>query len=77
MSEATIYVSRGLGPAEGPRGSGIFDAQIYYAFSHILETLSLSFLTPSSTPIADKNRTLHHTSIILRYLYVITHFEKN
>ena len=40
-----------------------------YAFSHILETLLLSFLISSSTPKADKNRTLDCTSINLKYSY--------
>ena len=34
-----------------------------YAFSHILETIFLSFLTVSSTPKSDKNSTSHYTSI--------------
>ena len=34
-----------------------------YAFFHILETLFLSFLMPSSIPKIDKNRTLHSISI--------------
>ena len=45
-----------------------------YAFSHILETFFLWFLTPRLTPKNDKNRTLHCISINLRYLYVITYF---
>ena len=40
-------------PLKGPRNCGVFDAQIY-AFSHILETLSLSFLTSSPMPKAHK-----------------------
>ena len=63
------------GLLKGPGNSGVFDAQIY-EFSYILETL-FSFLTPSLTPKTDKNRTLHGTSINLRYLYIITHFAKN
>ena len=42
-----------------------------YAFSHILETLFLSFLTSISTPKVDKNRTLHCTSINLRHSYIL------
>ena len=66
----------GLGPAYGPQKAPGF-LMLKYAFFHILDTLFLSFLTPSSTPKTDKNRTLHCTSINLRYLYVITHFAKN
>ena len=42
-----------------------------YAFSHILETLFLQFLTPTSTPKVDKNRTLDCTSINLRHSYIL------
>ena len=42
-----------------------------YAFSHILQTLSLSFLTSISTPKVDKNRTLYCTSINLRHSYIL------
>ena len=42
-----------------------------YAFSHILETLFLSFLTSILTPKVDKNRTLHCTSINLRHSYIL------
>ena len=42
-----------------------------YAFSHILETLFLSFLTSISTPKVDKNRTLHGTSINLKHSYIL------
>ena len=42
-----------------------------YAFSHILETLFLSFLTSISTPKVDKNRALHCTSINLRHSYIL------
>ena len=38
-----------------------------YAFSHILETLFLLFLTSILTPKVDKNRALHFTSINLRH----------
>ena len=38
-----------------------------YAFSHILETLSLLFLTFILTPKVDKNRALDFTSINLRH----------
>ena len=40
-----------------------------YAFSHILETLFLSFLTSILTPNVDKNRALEFTSINLRHSY--------
>ena len=40
-----------------------------YAFSHILETLFLSFLTSILTPKVDKNRALELTSINLRHSY--------
>ena len=42
-----------------------------YAFSHILETLFLSFLTSILIPKADKNRTLEFTSINLRHSYIL------
>ena len=42
-----------------------------YAFSHILETLFLSFLTSILTPKVDKNRTLEFTSINLRHSYTL------
>ena len=42
-----------------------------YAFSHILETLFLSFLTSILTPKVDKNRTLEFTSIYLRHSYIL------
>ena len=38
-----------------------------YAFSHILETLFLLFLTSILTPKVDKNRALDLTSINLRH----------
>ena len=38
-----------------------------YAFSHILETLFLLFLTSLLTPKVDKNRALDFTSINLRH----------
>ena len=41
-----------------------------YAFSHILQTPFLSFLTDSSTPKTNKNSTLHCTSINLQILSV-------
>ena len=49
----------------------IFNA---YAFLHILETPFLSFLTSTSTPTANKNRTLDCTSINLRYFYILHPF---
>ena len=42
-----------------------------YAFSHILETLYLSFLTSILTPKVDKNRALEFTSINLRHSYIL------
>ena len=75
-SKVSKYVAGGLWLAYGPQKAPGF-LMLKYAFSHILETLFLSFLTPTSTPKTDKNRTLHCTSINLRYLYVITHFAKN
>ena len=42
-----------------------------YAFSHILETLFLSFLTSILTPKVDKNRALELTSINLRHSYIL------
>ena len=42
-----------------------------YAFSHILETLFLSFLTSILTPNVDKNRALEFTSINLRNSYIL------
>ena len=47
-------------------------AMLKCSFSHILETLFLSFLTASLPPKTDKNSALHCTSINLRYFYVIT-----
>ena len=38
-----------------------------YAFSHILDTLFLLFLTSILTPKVDKNRALNFTSINLRH----------
>ena len=42
-----------------------------YAFSHILETLFLSFLTSILTPNVDKNRALEFTSINSRHSYIL------
>ena len=42
-----------------------------YAFSHILETLFLSFLTSILTLNVDKNRALEFTSINLRHSYIL------
>ena len=42
-----------------------------YAFSHILETLFLSFLTSILTPKVDENRALDFTSINLRHSYIL------
>ena len=41
-----------------------------YAFSHILKTLFLLFLTSTLTPKSDKNRTLDCTSIN-QYSYIL------
>ena len=45
-----------------------------YAFSHILETLFLSFLTSILTPKVDKNKALEFTSINLRHSYILHSF---
>ena len=42
-----------------------------YAFSHILETLFLSFLTSILTTNVDKNREFEFTSINLRHSYIL------
>ena len=42
-----------------------------YAFSHILETLFLSFLTSILIPNVDKNRALEFTSINLRHSNIL------
>ena len=42
-----------------------------YAFSHILETLFLSFLTSVFTPKVDKNIALEFTSINWRHSYIL------
>ena len=42
-----------------------------YAFSHIIETLFLSFLTYILIPNVDKNRALEFTSINLRHFYIL------
>ena len=42
-----------------------------YAFSHILETLFLSFLTSILTHKADKIIALEFTSINLRHSYIL------
>ena len=47
-----------------------------YAFSHILETLFLSFLTSILTPKVDKNRALELTSINLGHSYILHLFFK-
>ena len=46
--------------------SGFWVLMLKYAFSHILETLSLLFLTYILTPKDDKNRAFDFTSINLR-----------
>ena len=43
-----------------------------YAFSHILQTFFILFLTASSTLKTDKSSTLHYTLINFRNFYVIT-----
>ena len=45
-----------------------------YAFSHIVDTLFLSFLTAISTPKPNKNRTLDYTSFNLRNFYILHPF---
>ena len=42
-----------------------------YAFSHILETLFLSFSTSILTPKVDKSRALEFTSINWRHSYIL------
>ena len=42
-----------------------------YAFSHILETLFLYFLTSISTPKVEKSIILDYTSINLRHSYIL------
>ena len=59
------YAAGVQGPLKGP---GSF---LKYAFSHILETLFLSFLTSILTPKVDKNRALELTSINLRHSYIL------
>ena len=49
---------------------GLF-LMLKYAFSHILETLFLSFLTSILTPKVDKNKALEFTSINLRHSYIV------
>ena len=56
------------GPLKGPGSFGFL--MLKYAFSHILETLFLSFLTSILTPNVDKNRSLEFTSINLRHSYI-------
>ena len=53
------------GPLKGPGSFGFL--MLKYAFSHILETLFLLFLTSILTPKVDKNRALDFTSINLRH----------
>ena len=57
------------GSLKGPGSFWVFNAQIC-----ILSHSKDSFLTSSFMPKADKNSTLHCTSINLRYVYVITPF---
>ena len=45
-----------------------------YSFSHILQTLFLSFFTVSLTPKTDKNSTSYCTSINLRYFNILHPF---
>ena len=50
-----------------------------YAFSHIVETLFLSFFTSILTPKVDKNRTLEFTSIwdiLIYYTYFLIFMKK-
>ena len=53
------------GPLKGLEAFGFL--MLKYAFSHILETLFLLFLTSILTPKVDKNRALDFTSINLRH----------
>ena len=57
------------GLLKGPGSFGFL--MLKYAFSHILETLFLSFLTSILTPNVDKNRALEFTSINLRHSYIL------
>ena len=58
------------GLLKSPGSFWVFNAQIC-TFSHILETLFLSFLTSILIPKADKNRALEFTSINLRHSYIL------
>ena len=57
------------GPLKGPGSFWIL--MLEYTFSHILETLFLSFLTSILTPKVDKDRVLDFTSINLRHSYIL------
>ena len=74
MRANTIYeqsAAQGVqGPLKGPGSFWVFNEH-KYTFSHILETLSLSFLTSILTPNVDKNRALEFTSINLRHSYIL------
>ena len=61
------------GPLYSSGSFWIFNAQIY-AFSHILETLFLLFLSASSTPQTDDNSASHCTLINMKYFYVLDPF---
>ena len=75
MSEVSTYVAGVQSLLKGPGNFWVL--MLKYSFSHILETLFLSFMTPSSTPKTDKNGILHCSLINLRYFYIIIHFAKN
>ena len=65
-------VSIGLGSRAHLRALETFGfLMLKYAFSHILETLFLSFLTSILTLKVDKNRALEFTSINLRHSYIL------
>ena len=70
--QSELSTARVQGQLKGPRSFWIFNV---YAFPHILETPFLSFLTSTSTPTADKNRTLDCTSINFWDIFIYyTHF---
>ena len=61
--------ARVQGPLKALEAFGFL--MLKYAFSHILETPFLSFLTSILTPNVDKNRAIEFTSINLRHSYVL------
>ena len=64
-SEASILQPGSRAHLRALKAFGFF--MLKYAFSHILETLFLLFLTSTLTPKVDKNRALDFTSINLRH----------